>query len=116
MIGELKNLYVKISLLQAIQDIPIYAKAIRDVCVKKPGRKPKDPPTVYVMGRLLELLSEKTPLVKYGDPGNPTVIVQIDLVSISNTLLDLGVAINLMTSETLKPIGLKNLRPTPTIL
>ena len=32
LIGELKNLYVKIPLLQAIQDIPIYAKAIRDVC------------------------------------------------------------------------------------
>ena len=53
LIGELKILYVKIPLLQAIQDIPIYTKAIRDVCVKKPGRKPKDPPTVYVMGRLL---------------------------------------------------------------
>ena len=52
LIRELKNLYVKIPLLQAIQDIPIYIKAIRDVCVKKLGRKPKDPPTVYVMGRL----------------------------------------------------------------
>ena len=51
-IGELKNLYVKISLLQAIRDIPIYAKAIRDICVKKLGMKTKDPPIVYVMGRL----------------------------------------------------------------
>ena len=75
LIGELKKLYVKIPLLQVIQDIPIYTKAIRDVCVKKPGRKPKDPPTVYVMGRLSELLQGKTPLVKYGDLGNPTVIV-----------------------------------------
>ena len=96
-------------MLQAIQDIPIYAKAIRDICVKKLGRKPKDPPTVYVMGRLSELLQGKTPLVKYGDPGNPTVTVQIDLVSISNTLVDLGVVINIMTIETLKLLGLKNL-------
>jgi hypothetical protein len=75
LIGELKNMYVKIPLLQAIRDIPIYTKAIRDVCVKKPGRKSKDPPTVYVMGRLSKLLQGKTPLVKYGDPGNPTVTV-----------------------------------------
>ena len=86
------------------------------MCVKKPGRKPKDPPTMYVMGRLSELLQGKTPLVKYEDPGNPTVTVQIDLVSISNTLVDLGVAISIMTSETLKLLGLKNLRPTPIIL
>lgn len=116
LIGELKNLYVKIPLLQAIQNIPIYAKAIRDVCVNKPRRKPKDPPTVYIMGRLSEILQGKTCLVKYGDPNNPIVTVQFDLVSISNTLVDLGSAINIMTSETLKLLGLKNLRPTPTIL
>lgn len=109
LIGELKKLYAKIPLLQAIRDIPIYTKAIRDVCVKKPGRKPKDPPTVYVMGWLSELLQGKTPLVKYGDLCNPIVIVQIDQASISNTLVDLGSTINIMTCETLKLLGLKNL-------
>lgn len=39
LIGELKNLYVKIPLLKAIRDVPIYTKPIKDVCVKKPGRK-----------------------------------------------------------------------------
>ena len=109
LIGELKNLNVKIPLLQAIRDIPIYTKAIKDVCVKKPGRKPKDPPNVYVMGRLSKLLQGNTPLIKYGDPGNPTMIVRIDEVSISNTLVDLGAAIKIMTCETLKLLGLKNL-------
>ena len=116
LIRELKYLYVKIPLLQAIQGILIYAKDIRDVCVKKPGRKPKDPPTMYVMGILSEFLQGKTPLVKYGDPSNPTVTVHVDLVSISNTLVDLGAAINIMTSETLKLLGLKHLQTTPRIL
>lgn len=71
---------------------------------------------MYVMGILSELLQGKTPLIKYRDLGNPMVTVQIDLVSISNTLVDLGAAINIMTSETLKLLGLKNLQPTPTIL
>jgi hypothetical protein len=37
--AELQNVCVKIPLLQAIKDIPIYAKTVRDLCIKKPGRK-----------------------------------------------------------------------------
>ena len=50
LLGELRNLYVKIPLLQALQDVPIYARTVRGLCTKKPGRKPRDPPTVHVMG------------------------------------------------------------------
>ena len=35
LLGELKNLYVKIPLLQALHDVPIYAKTVRDLCVRK---------------------------------------------------------------------------------
>ena len=57
--------------------MPIYAKIVRDLCVIKPGRKPKDPPTVHVIGKLFELIMGKTLLDKYDDPRNPTVTVQI---------------------------------------
>jgi hypothetical protein len=33
---ELRNVCIKIPLLQAIKDIPIYSKIIRDLCIKKP--------------------------------------------------------------------------------
>ena len=42
-LGEMKKLYVRISLLQALHDVPIYAKTIRDLVVKKLGRKHKYP-------------------------------------------------------------------------
>ena len=100
LLGELQNLYVKIPLLQALRDVPIYARTMKDICVKKPGRKTKDPLTVHVMGDLSALMSRKTPLVKYGDPGHPTVIVQIGKMIISQVLVDLGAAINIMTLET----------------
>ena len=32
--NELKNICVKISLLQAIKDIPIYSKVIKELCIK----------------------------------------------------------------------------------
>ena len=38
-INELKNVCVRIPLLQAIMDVPIYAKTIRELCIKKLGRK-----------------------------------------------------------------------------
>ena len=75
LMGELTNLYVKIPLLQALHDVPIYAKTIQDLCVRKPGRKPRDPPTVHVLGKKFKLIMGKTLLAKYNDPEVPTVIV-----------------------------------------
>ena len=77
LLGELKNLYVKSVVIQALYDVPIYARTIQDLCTRKPGRKPRDPPTVHVIRKLSKLIMEKTLLAKYDDPGNPTVTVQI---------------------------------------
>jgi len=56
---ELKNIHIRIPLLQAIKDVPIYAKTIRDMCVKKPGRKPKDLVTIHVIRKLFELMTDQ---------------------------------------------------------
>ena len=56
------------------------------------------------------------PLDKYVDPGNPTVIVCIGKIQFFNVLVYLGASKNVMTIETLKQLGLANLRPAPTIL
>ena len=53
---------------------------------------------------------------KYVDPGIPTVTITINNFSISKTLIDVGVAINVMTLETMKYLDLKNIRPTTTVL
>ena len=54
---ELRSVCVNIPLLQAIKDIPIYAKIIRDICIKNPGRKRKEPPVIHVVGQLSEFIS-----------------------------------------------------------
>eukprot|EP00253_Pinus_taeda_P004093 PITA_04093 len=117
LLGELQNLYVKISLLQALRDVPIYARTVRDIFVRKPGRKAKEPFTVHVIGELTALMTEKDPPVKYGDPGNPTLIVQVGKTFVSKVLVDLVAAINIMKLETTQLLQLKHLiRETPTIL
>ena len=54
--------------------------------------------------------------MKYGDPGNPVLTVQINGVEIPNVLVDLGAAINVITTETMHTLGLQNLKHTPTVL
>ena len=83
---------------------------------KKTKKKPRDPPIVHVIGKLSALIRGKTLLAKYDDPGNPIVTVQIGSTQIPNVLVDLGAAIIVMTIETVRKLGLTNLRPTPTIL
>eukprot|EP00253_Pinus_taeda_P028310 PITA_28310 len=62
-------------------------------------------------------MTEKDPPVKYGDPGHPTVTVQVGKTFVSKVLVDLGAAINIMTLETTQLLQLKHLiRETPTIL
>ena len=84
-------------LLQSLHDVPIYARTVRDLCVRKLGRKLRDPPTIHVLGKLSELIMGKIPLAKYDDPGNPIFIVHIGDTQILNVLVDLGIAINIMT-------------------
>jgi hypothetical protein len=117
LLGELQNLHVNIPLLQEIRDVPIYAKTMRDCCIRKPGRKPKYPLIVHVMGDLSELMLGKTPPIKYGDPRNPTVTVKIEQTFIQHVLVDLGEAINIMPIETMQLLQLgTKIQPTLIVL
>ena len=59
----------------------------------------------------------KVILPKYLDPSSPVFDVHIDGVIVPNTLIDLGVAINFMTKETMSKLNLQgNLRKTTTVL
>ena len=67
-------------LLQAIKDIPIYSKVVKELCIKNPGRKKKDPPTVHLVGGISQYISEQPKLAKYGNLGNPVVTITINEV------------------------------------
>ena len=53
-----------------MKDVPIYAKIVRYLGLKRPGRKPKDPPTIHFLGKLSDLMLGKDAPVKYDDLGN----------------------------------------------
>ena len=58
--NELKNICVKIPLLQAIKDIPIYNKVIKELCIKRPRKKQKDPLTIHVIGEMSECMIDRS--------------------------------------------------------
>jgi hypothetical protein len=112
----LKNVCVKNSLFQAIKDVPIYAKFVQELYLKKAGRRRKDLPIVQVIGQLVDLMLGKVFTTKYKYFGSPTIDVYINNICIPNTLIDLGVVINVMTRETMEKLKLTNLQQTPIFL
>lgn len=114
--GELKNICTKIPLLQAIQDISIYARTIKELCAKKSVRKTKITPIVHVIRTLFNLLLGKETPIKYKDPGNPIVTTQINGLSFLNALVDLEASINILTTKTCEVLGITTLETTTTLL
>jgi hypothetical protein len=116
-VGELMNLYIKIPLLQALQDIPIYTKTTKELCGRKPVKKiKKSSSKVHVVGALSDLILGKETLVKYADPGNPIAIVQIQGCSFPNTLVNLEAAVNILTMETCNALEFHSFDPTSIML
>ena len=115
--NELKNICIKIPLLQDVKDLPIYSKVIKELCIKRPGKKQKDPLTIHVIGEMSEYMTGQSRIAKYTNPGALVVTVIINTITIENTLIDLGSAINMMTTILLEVLQLgKFLLPTPSIL
>ena len=84
------------------------------MCIKKPRRNVTTNPRVQVVGTLSDLLSG-TP-IKYEDPGNPIVTVQIYGQTLTNALVDLGAAINILTTSTCQKLDITLVVPTSTLL
>ena len=61
------------------------------------------------IGNLVDLMTGNTLVAKYSYLGSPVVKVQINDISLPNTLIDLGASINVMTKLTMEGLGLTNL-------
>eukprot|EP00253_Pinus_taeda_P013839 PITA_13839 len=115
-LDELKNVCINIPLLQAIKEIPIIAKTIKELSLKRPGRKPRDTRKIHLVGKIANIMMGKVSMQKYVDPGSPIVKTTINGVEIPNTLIDLGAAINIISRQTMEQLKLPNLLFTPTLL
>jgi len=100
---------INMPLLDANQQVPTYAKFLKDMCTNK--RKINVPKKVFLGLNISELLSGTIP-VKYKDPGCPTISCIIGQTTINRALLDLRASINLIPFFIYQQLGLGDLRPT----
>ena len=79
-------------LLQAIKDIPIYSKVIKELCIKHPRKKQKDPLTIHVIGEMSECMTGQ--LGQFLQP-TPSILELADHTTIkpARVLDDIGVSI-----------------------
>jgi hypothetical protein len=104
-----KQVQINIPFLDAIQQIPLYAKFLKDLVIVK--RKTNVPKKAFMTEQVSAILQCKLPL-KYKDPGCPTITCMIGVSQIERALLDLGASVNLLPYSVYLQLGLRDLKPT----
>ena len=108
-----KQVKVNIPLLDAIKQIPSYAKFLKDLCTVK--RKHQVSKKAFLAEQVSSILSTQNTL-KYKDPGCPTISCIIGDNKIDHALLDLGASVNLLPFSVYQQLNLGELKPTSTTL
>jgi hypothetical protein len=104
-----KQVQINIPFLDAIQQIPSYAKFLKDLVTVK--RKTNVPKKAFMTEQVSAILQCKLHL-KYKDPGCPTITCMIGVSQIERALLDLGASVNLLPYSVYLQLGLGELKPT----
>ena len=105
----LRQVKVNIPLLDMIKQVLTYAKFLKDLCTVKKGLGINK--KAFLTEQVRSIIQCKT-LVKYKDPGSPTILANIGGTCIDEALLDLGASVNLLPYSIYKQLGLGELKPT----
>ncbi|XP_057983806.1 uncharacterized protein LOC131168422 [Malania oleifera] len=101
-----KQVRINIPLLDAIKQIPTYAKFLKDLCTVK--RKLNVQKKAFLTEQVSAIIQNHTP-PKYKDPGSPTISCVIGNSKIRQALLDLGAGVNLLPYSVYEQLGLGEL-------
>ena len=109
----LAKVQINLPLIEAIKNIPSYAKFLKDVCTKK--KKLVDFEKVILTEQCSAVLLQKLP-PKKKDPGSFTISCTIGNSDFKRALIDLGASINLMPFSVFQRLGQGEIKPTSIIL
>ncbi|CAJ2652048.1 unnamed protein product [Trifolium pratense] len=105
----LNKLEMAIPLVEALEQMPSYAKFLKELLTKK--RKPLDDEMVSMTEECSALIQRKLPQKKK-DPGSFTIPCSIGDLTIGKALCDLGASVNLMPLSMMKKIPGAVAKPT----
>ncbi|KAM2536095.1 hypothetical protein TB1_021574 [Malus domestica] len=109
----LAKVQINLPLIDAIKNIPSYAKFLKDVCTKK--KKLVDSEKVILTEQCSAVLLHKLPPKKQ-DSGSFTISCTIGSSHFKRALIDLGASINLMPFSVFQRLGQGEIKPTSVIL
>ena len=89
----LRQVKVNITLLDIIEQVPAYAKFLKDLCTIKKGLGIEK--KAFLTEQVSAIIQSKNP-VKYKRQGSPTISVNIGGTCIDKALLDLEATVNLL--------------------
>ena len=104
-----KEVKVNIPLLEAIKQIPSYAKFLKDLCTVK--RKLGVNKDAFMTEQSTSLIRNNLP-PKYKDPGSPTISLVVGSSKLGHALVDLGASVNLFPYSVYVELGLRELEST----
>ena len=104
-----KQVKLNIPLLDAIKQIPSYAKFLNDLCTIK--RKLGVNKEAFMTEQSTSLIRNNFP-PKYKDPGRPTISIVVGNSKLGHALVDLGASVNLLPYSVYVDLGLGELEPT----
>ncbi|XP_021751221.1 uncharacterized protein LOC110716877 [Chenopodium quinoa] len=105
----LKKLHINISFLDAISEMPSYAKFLKDILSNK--KKLEENATVALNAECSAILQNTLPK-KLGDPGSYSIPVKLGDIEINRALCDLGASVSLMSLSICKKLQMGELKPT----
>ncbi|KAL0289232.1 UNVERIFIED_CONTAM: Retrovirus-related Pol polyprotein from transposon opus [Sesamum calycinum] len=108
-----KKVEINIPLLDAIKQIPKYAKFLKELCTNK--RKLKDKERIIFGKNVSAVINRKLP-EKCKDPGMFTLPCIIGNKRIERAMLDLGASINVMPYSVYQALNLSTLQDTNVII
>ncbi|KAM5578091.1 hypothetical protein ABKV19_008423, partial [Rosa sericea] len=102
-----KKVQINIPLLEAIRQIPKYAKFLKELCTTRRQNREKE--VVKVSENVSAVLQRRMP-EKCKDPGSFSIPCVIGTTRFENAMLDLGASINVMPYSVYETLGLGELK------
>ncbi|XP_038716148.1 uncharacterized protein LOC120009574 [Tripterygium wilfordii] len=104
-----KKVHINIPLLDAIKQVPSYAKFLKDICTNK--KRFMEHEKVMLSEECSAVLLNKLP-PKLKDPGSFTIPCVFGNLQFEKALIDLGASINLMPLSVFQQLGVGKMQPT----
>ncbi|XP_043696755.1 uncharacterized protein LOC122647429 [Telopea speciosissima] len=114
MLDLFQQVHINLPLLDAIKQVPAYAKFLKDLCTQKRKLRNQTPKTIHLIEQVSAVITDLPPKLK--DPGIALISCVIGDLSIDKALLDQGASVNILPGSIFEKFGLGELKSIKVIL